>query len=84
MLFNSGTEFDIIVNYDSYQSYIPKSGDALGPTATGFVPPAEWKNDPLFNLKTISGLGCLTIEPFSGGPIDTHVQHFYQLKMTVI
>ena len=27
-----------------------KSGDALGPTATGFVPPAEWNNDPLFIL----------------------------------
>ena len=26
------------------------SGDALGPT-TGFMPPADWANDPLYNLK---------------------------------
>jgi len=30
------------------------SGDALGPT-TGFLPPAEWENDQLHNLKKIAG-----------------------------
>ena len=30
------------------------SGDAFGPT-TGFLPPAEWENDQLHNLKKIAG-----------------------------
>lgn len=39
---------------DHVKGIIQISGDGLAPT-TGFMAPTEWDNDPLYNLKTISG-----------------------------